>query len=63
MIQQLPVAVLASADGTPIKKVENTDGKLKVEQVEKLVEAEMKQRETSLDTQLKDGKEKSQGRR
>jgi tetratricopeptide (TPR) repeat protein len=55
----LPVAVLASADGSPIKKVENTGGKLKVEQVEKLVEAEMKQRETALDTSLKTGKEKA----
>ena len=54
----LPVAVLASADGAPIKKVENTSGKLKVEQVEKLVEGEMKQRETSLETQLKGAKEK-----
>ncbi len=55
----LPVAILVNADGSPINKVENTAGKLKVEQVEKLVEAEMKQRETSLDTQLKDGKEKA----
>jgi tetratricopeptide (TPR) repeat protein len=54
----LPVAVLASADGSPIKKVENTNGKLKVEQIEKLVEGEMKQRETSLETQLKGAKEK-----
>jgi len=54
----LPVAVLASADGSPIKKVENTGGKLKVEQLEKVLEAEMKQRETTLDTQLKDAKEK-----
>jgi len=54
----LPVAVLAGADGSPIKKVENTGGKLKVEQVEKLLEAEMKVRETTLDTQLKDAKEK-----
>src|SRR5215212_9207155 len=54
----LPVAVLANADGSPIKKVENTGGKLKVDQVEKLLEAEMKQRETALDTQLKDAKEK-----
>jgi tetratricopeptide (TPR) repeat protein len=55
----LPVAVLASADGSPIKKVENTGGKLKVEQVEKVVEAEMKQRETALDTSLKTAKEKA----
>ena len=55
----LPVAILASADGAPIKKIENTGGKLKVEQVEKVLEAEMKQRETTLDTQLKDAKEKA----
>ena len=54
----LPVAILASADGTPIKKIDNTGGKLKVEQVEKVIDAEMKQRETTLDTQLKDAKEK-----
>jgi tetratricopeptide (TPR) repeat protein len=54
----LPVAVLASADGSPIKKIENTGGKLKVEQVEKVLDAEMKQRETTLDTQMKDAKEK-----
>jgi len=54
----LPVAILASADGKPIQKIENTGGKLKVDQVEKVVEAEMKQRETAVDTQLKDAKEK-----
>src|SRR5829696_4790369 len=57
----VPVAVLANADGSPIKKVENTGGKLKVDQVEKLLEAEMKQRETALDTQLKSAKEKIKG--
>jgi len=55
----VPVAVLANANGTPINKVENTAGKLKVEQVEKLVDAEMKQRETTLDTQLKGAKDKA----
>jgi len=55
---QLPVAVLTGADGAPIKKIENTGGKLKVDQVEKVVEAEMKTRETTLDTQLKGAKEK-----
>jgi tetratricopeptide (TPR) repeat protein len=54
----VPVAILVNADGSPINKVENTGGKLKVEQVEKIVEAEMKQRETSLDTSLKGAKEK-----
>ena len=55
----LPVAILTTADGAPINKVENTAGKLKVEQVEKIVESEMKQRETTLDTQLKTAKEKA----
>jgi tetratricopeptide (TPR) repeat protein len=55
----LPVVVLTSADGSPIKKIESTAGKLKVDQVEKAVEAEMKQRETALDEQLKGGKEKA----
>ena len=55
----VPVAVLANANGTPINKVENTAGKLKVEQVEKIVDAEMKQRESSLDTSLKDAKDKA----
>ncbi|HEX6732306.1 MAG TPA: tetratricopeptide repeat protein [Pyrinomonadaceae bacterium] len=53
-----PVAVLATADGTPIKKVENVDGKLKVDLVEKALDGEMKQRETALDDQLKSAKEK-----
>ncbi len=56
---KLPVAVLANPDGTPVTKLENTNGKLKVEQVEKLVETEVKQRETSLDNQLKDARAKA----
>ncbi|HZM99259.1 MAG TPA: tetratricopeptide repeat protein, partial [Pyrinomonadaceae bacterium] len=54
----VPVAVLTSPEGKPIQKIENTAGKLKVEQIEKLIEGEMKQRETALDTSLKDAKEK-----
>jgi len=53
-----PVAVLATSDGTPIKKVENVDGKLKVDLVEKALDGEMKQREAALDEQLKGAKEK-----
>src|SRR6266550_5711671 len=56
---KLPVAVLANPDGTPVTKLENTNGKLKVEQVEKLVETEVKQRESSLDSELKDAKAKA----
>jgi tetratricopeptide (TPR) repeat protein len=55
----LPVAVLATHDGNTIKKVDSTAGKLKVDQVEKAVEGEMKQREAALDEQLKAGKEKA----
>src|SRR5690349_10585763 len=54
----LPVAVLATSDGATIKKVDSTGGKLKIGEVEKAVEAEMKQRESVLDAQLKSAKEK-----
>ncbi len=56
---KLPVAVLATPDGTAVNKVENKEGRLKVELVEKLVESEVKQRETALDTQLKEAKDKA----
>ena len=55
----LPVAILALPDGTPIRKLENTNGKLQVEQVEQLVTVEVKQRESALDNQLKDAKAKA----
>jgi len=54
----LPVAVLATPDGTPVTKVENKDGKLKVEAVEKVVDAEVKTRASALDGQLQDAKAK-----
>src|SRR5262245_13326921 len=50
----LPVAVLAKPDGTAVNKVENTNGKLKVVDVEKLVDSEMKQRESNLTAQMKE---------
>ena len=56
-----PVAVLATPDGTPIKKVENVGGKLNVPLVEKAVEGEMKQREAVLDESIKSAKEKIKG--
>lgn len=56
---KLPVAVIATPDGTPVTKVENKDGKLKVEAVEKVLETEMKTREGALDEQLKDAKAKA----
>lgn len=56
---KLPVAVLATPDGTPVTRVENKDGKLKVEAVEKVVVTEVKTRESALDEQLKEGKTKA----
>jgi tetratricopeptide (TPR) repeat protein len=46
--EKLPVAVLAQSDGKVIAKAKGEDGKLKVAQVEKLLEAEMKAREAGL---------------
>jgi tetratricopeptide (TPR) repeat protein len=57
----LPVAVLAKPDGTTINKVANLNGKLKVGDVEKLVDAEMKQRESDLAAQMKEAAGKSTG--
>ncbi|MEO5860496.1 MAG: tetratricopeptide repeat protein [Pyrinomonadaceae bacterium] len=56
---KLPVAVLANPDGTAVKKVENTAGKLKVTDVEKLVSGEIKSRTTDIDAKLADGKAKA----
>ena len=56
---KLPVAVLAAPDGTPVTRVENKDGKLKVEVVENVVETEVKTRERALDEQLKEAKAKA----
>jgi tetratricopeptide (TPR) repeat protein len=58
---KLPVAVLATNDGTMITKAQNNKGFLKVDQVEKLVESELKQREESIKQQMKDGKDKAKG--
>jgi tetratricopeptide (TPR) repeat protein len=57
--EKLPVAVLAKADGTVIGKAQNKNGFLKVDQVEKLLESEVKQREDSIKQQMKDAKEKA----
>src|SRR4029077_7264456 len=54
---KLPVAVLAQADGKIIGKAENKDGFLRVGQVEKLLETEMKQREAALKDAVKAAKE------
>jgi tetratricopeptide (TPR) repeat protein len=54
-----PVAVLATPEGTVINKAQGTNNFLKVDLVEKLVETEMKQRDSALDEHLKEAKEKA----
>ena len=53
-----PVAVLAKPDGAIIDKAQGTNNFLKAEVVEKLVASEVKQRETALEAQMKDAREK-----
>ena len=55
----LPVAVLATPEGTPVKKLENTGGKLKVADVEKLVGDEVKARKDAIAANLADAKTKA----
>jgi tetratricopeptide (TPR) repeat protein len=56
--EKLPVVVLASADGKVLGKAENENGYLRVAQVEKLVDTEVKQRQEALEQRLKDAKSK-----
>jgi tetratricopeptide (TPR) repeat protein len=56
---KLPVAVIATPDGNPVTKVENKDGKLKVEAVEKVLDTEVKTRASALDEQLTAAKAKA----
>jgi tetratricopeptide (TPR) repeat protein len=56
---KLPVAILAQPDGTLVGKAENKDGFLKVDQVEKLLETEMKKREGALKEKIEDAKNKA----
>jgi len=53
----LPVAVLTTSDGGVVGKLENKNGRLNVEDVEKLLGTEMKKREDALENQLRAAKE------
>src|SRR5215472_1098815 len=55
---KLPVAVLAQPDGAIIGKAENKNGYLKVDQVEKLLETEIKKREAAVKEKMDDAKTK-----
>lgn len=56
---KLPVAVLAEPNGNLVAKAENKDGYLKVDQVEKLLESEVKKRESAVKERLEDAKNKA----
>jgi tetratricopeptide (TPR) repeat protein len=56
---KLPLAILATPDGTELGKAENKDGFLRAGPVEKLVDEEVKKRENSLEQQLKQAKERA----
>jgi tetratricopeptide (TPR) repeat protein len=57
--EKLPIAVLATPNGDPLGTAENQNGYLKVDQVEKLVEAEVKKRESAAKEKLEDAKSKA----
>src|SRR4051794_13569711 len=56
---KLPIAVIATPDGTLVSKLENNEGKLKVENVEKMLETELKNRENGLEQKLNQAREKA----
>ena len=56
---KLPVAVLAEPDLTVVGRAENVNGYLRVEAVEKLLEEEMKKRESAVKERLEEGKNKA----
>jgi len=56
---KLPVVVLTTADGTVVGKAENNNGFLRVGQVEKLVDDEVKQRQSAIDEKLKNAKDRA----
>jgi tetratricopeptide (TPR) repeat protein len=58
--EKLPVAILATPEGNVVTKVvPNKDGMLKVDQVEKVLESEMKRREGAVEEKLKSAKDKA----
>jgi tetratricopeptide (TPR) repeat protein len=56
---KLPVVVLTTADGNVVGKAENNNGYLRVGQVEKLVDDEMKQRQNAVEEKFKSAKDRA----
>ena len=57
--EEPPLAVLATPDGTVVNKALNKSGALKVSEVERIVQSEVKKREDALDTNFKEAKDKA----
>jgi tetratricopeptide (TPR) repeat protein len=55
----IPVALVVQPDGTVVSKLENSGGKLKVDDLEKLVQGEMKKREAAVKERLESAKGKA----
>jgi tetratricopeptide (TPR) repeat protein len=58
---KLPVALLVQPDGQVVSKLENTNGKLQVGDLEKLLEKEMKKRDGAIKEKMDDAKSKAKG--
>jgi tetratricopeptide (TPR) repeat protein len=56
---KVPVLVVATPDGAVVSKMESKDGKLYVDQVEKLVDSEVKKRENALKEKMEAAKAKA----
>ena len=56
---KLPVALLVQADGTVVNKVADKNGKLSVGDVEKVLESEMKKRESAVKEKMESAKSKA----
>ena len=60
-VTSVPVALIAEPDGTVIARLENKDGKLRVGDLEKLVDGVMKKRESAIKEKLESAKSKAKG--
>jgi tetratricopeptide (TPR) repeat protein len=58
-VSAVPVALVAEPNGSIVGRLENTNGKLKVGDLEKLVEGIMKKRESAIKEKMESGKSKA----
>src|SRR5262249_24357162 len=56
---KLPIAVLVAPDGAVVGKAENKDGMLRVQQVENLLDSEVKKRDSALKERMDGAKDKA----